>query len=744
MKTIKNKNMQSSRRAHGKNGFSLLAFCSSLLSVVLLALLMASCSADEDLTVTNRNMTRNADGSITIHRISSVALPNGFTAATRAIATRAGETTEAVDEKTSWAEGDRLHIGIVIGNYPSIETYRFATIQADGSWLLNSDVTIPASGTCYITFYYLGQKYNTVDFNDPTQNPDNIAEITGSTAWAQGTAVDRITGVYNDQTYKTADATTGVTTYSDILLAQGVCTDGTWNTTDSYNSVTANPADGVFSITMKHKSSRVAVTACDLSALGSGASVASITAKLRDNRSYSETPIYVTLNLFPASGTSVGTQPSETAPWKAQLLIQDYSFYLQSFVVTLTDGRKIPVSVPNASGAFDGIGREIDPDGGKAFVYRLTLSPGSCTATPDASFTAPGWQTGETGAPTPIYTRADLEAIASNLGGNYILMNDIDLSGSNWTPLGKTYAEAFTGKLNGNGHKITGMTTVASINSNNVGLFASTRGAIIYNLHFSNCTVQGGYGGVAGTLAGEVYNGCISNCSVTNGKISDNTNLSTGGGTLGGLIGYLKYYTESVSTVIHCHVSNCQIESINEGTCNLGGLIGIASANSNVIACYTNDCTLKIPETLTGKGSVGGLLGVLEGAYTLGCYASNVCTKGAAQTNGALIGYFSENFTTYGNLASCYATNASGSEATTAIGSGSLSKCSYVPLGATDYSLLVASPAASFSDINTAVLSSSGSLSMVKRTWKATGIWGESEGASISQAPLIKWSYNGE
>ena len=75
---------------------------------------MASCSADEDLTVTNRNMTRNADGSITIHRLSSVALPGGFTAATRAIATRAGETTEAVDEKTSWTEGDRLHIYIIM------------------------------------------------------------------------------------------------------------------------------------------------------------------------------------------------------------------------------------------------------------------------------------------------------------------------------------------------------------------------------------------------------------------------------------------------------------------------------------------------------------------------------------------------------------------------------------------------------------------------------------------------------
>ena len=225
MKTKINKNMQSSQGVHGKNGFSLLAFCSSLMSIVLLSLLMASCSSDEDLTVANRDIMKNADGSITIHRLSSVALPGGFTAATRAIVTRAGEITEAVDEKTSWAEGDRLHIGITISSVTDIEIYRYATMQSDGSWLLNGDITIPASGRCIIDFAYLGKKYNGVDFNDPTQNPDNIAKNIYGTAWAEGTAVSRMSGVYLAQMYKTADATTGITTYSDILLAEGRCTD---------------------------------------------------------------------------------------------------------------------------------------------------------------------------------------------------------------------------------------------------------------------------------------------------------------------------------------------------------------------------------------------------------------------------------------------------------------------------------------------------------------------------------------
>lgn len=738
MKTIRNKNMQSSRKAHGKKGFSLLAFCSSLLSVVLLVLLMASCSADEDLTVTNRNITRNTDGSITIHRLSSVALPGGFTAATRAIATRAGETTEAVDEKTSWAEGDRLHIGIYIES-TAIYIYRYATMQADGSWLLNSDVTIPASGTCYIYFKYLGQKYNAVDFNDPTQNPDNIAEITGSTAWAQGTAADRIDGVYNDQTYKTADATTGVTTYSDILAAEGVCTNGTWDTTDSNKSVTANPADGVFSITMKHKSSRVAVTACDLSALGSGASVASITAKLRDNRSYSTTPIYITLNLLPASGTPVGTQPSETAPWKAQLLIQDFSFYLQSFVVTLTDGRKIPVNVPNTSGALDGIGREIDYEGGKAFVYRLTLSPGSCTATPDASFTAPGWQTGETGAPTPIYTRTDLEAIASNLGGNYILMNDIDLSGSNWTPLGYTVDAPFTGKLNGNGHKITGMNIVVGSKDIYTGFFNVIKGGIVYNLHFSNCTVNGFGGGTSGTLVASILSGYISNCSVTNCKVIK-------GDCCGGMIGMGGLDN---SVVTHCRVSNSSVQGSElnyYSKIKIGGLAGYTGLRSQMVACYTDGCTLSTNVlSKPDEASVGGLLGVSQGGTVFGCYAINVNAAEAISGNGALVGSSMEYGNTIANITSSYATKGTSNAATAILGNGTLAiYLNCVSPGAADYSPLVAATAPALTAVPTVTLSSSGSLSVVNRTWKATGIWGVSEGATLSQDPTIRWSYNGE
>ena len=56
-----------------------------------------------------------------------------------------------------------------------------------------------------------------------------------------------------------------------------------------------------------------------------------------------------------------------------------------------------------------------------------------------------------------IYTPEDLAAIAQDLGGTYVLMNDIDLSEyGNWTPIGAAGA-AFTGAFLGAGYTISGM-----------------------------------------------------------------------------------------------------------------------------------------------------------------------------------------------------------------------------------------------------------------------------------------------
>ena len=100
------------------------------------------------------------------------------------------------------------------------------------------------------------------------------------------------------------------------------------------------------------------------------------------------------------------------------------------------------------------------------------------------------WAAGE------IRTAADLNAVRNFLSGSYTLMNDIDLAAAgytNWVPIG-TYDTPFTGKFNGNGHKITGLTINMSGEICD-GLFGYLSG----NGSVSNLGVEIGAGGIIGS-----------------------------------------------------------------------------------------------------------------------------------------------------------------------------------------------------------------------------------------------------
>jgi hypothetical protein len=80
----------------------------------------------------------------------------------------------------------------------------------------------------------------------------------------------------------------------------------------------------------------------------------------------------------------------------------------------------------------------------------------------------------------PISTRAELEAIRDDLWRNYHLVNDIDLAGSDWTPIGSRsnprtiggvvyYQDAFGGSFDGQGFTIYNMTITGLVET--AGLF---------------------------------------------------------------------------------------------------------------------------------------------------------------------------------------------------------------------------------------------------------------------------------
>ncbi|RED85123.1 S-layer homology domain-containing protein [Cohnella phaseoli] len=156
-----------------------------------------------------------------------------------------------------------------------------------------------------------------------------------------------------------------------------------------------------------------------------------------------------------------------------------------------------------------------------------------------------------------ITTASQLAAIGAasyELSDSYELMNDLDLTGLNWDPIGDT-GQPFTGTFEGNRYIIRNLNVAGS--HDDAGLFAASSGTI-QNIGLENASVSGG--GRVGGLVGN-NSGTISNAYVKGSVVGDEQ--------VGGLIGFNGGTATVEYTYAAGHVS---------GTDHTGGLIGESSA----------------------------------------------------------------------------------------------------------------------------------------------------------------------
>ena len=214
-----------------------------------------------------------------------------------------------------------------------------------------------------------------------------------------------------------------------------------------------------------------------------------------------------------------------------------------------------------------------------------------------------GGGNGTSDDPYQIYTGAELAYLASSTNGGttysgqyFKLMNDINLNGISWTPIGRgsqtekddtSSYSVFKGTFNGDGHKILGL----SINSNNlmkVGLFASIVSANILSLGVENASVTMTYGSsmsYGSVLCGAAYMSTISGCyvigvlDVTNTKTSPSHNA-----TAGMIVGFC-----DSSYVTNCYAAgSVTAKSSVSGTFKAyaGGIAGSTSNTVTIRECY--------------------------------------------------------------------------------------------------------------------------------------------------------------
>ena len=278
---------------------------------------------------------------------------------------------------------------------------------------------------------------------------------------------------------------------------------------------------------------------------------------------------------------------------------------------------------------------------GKTFVYKMKNATdwqagGEYTYTVSLA-AAKGYIIEDDGSYT--VTSADgLMNIAKLVNGgktdiNITLTADIDLTGKNWTPIGTSFHNSYTGTFDGGGHTITGLTVTT--NDEGVGLFGylgkagTVKNVVMEGVQITSNQIYGGkIGGVAG-----YSDGTIENCSVS-GSVSGTVYV---GGVVGAQWGG--------------SITGCSSSATVKGTVDVGGVAGQTNSSATLTACYaTGNVIIEIHPTNNISG--GGLVGFNGGNGVWACYATgNVTSTGSSTGKVHISGFLGDNYTT---VTACY------------------------------------------------------------------------------------------
>jgi hypothetical protein len=205
----------------------------------------------------------------------------------------------------------------------------------------------------------------------------------------------------------------------------------------------------------------------------------------------------------------------------------------------------------------------------------------------------PGNSTNE---PIQIRTLGDFQQLRSNLTGQFILMNDLDLANLDFSPIGdNTEGGRFSGIFDGNGYTISGLRIRREGVNSGSGMFAAVdSNGIIRNLGLAEVDVIGGSN--TGALVGHLYG------TVINSWSSGTVRSQTGGRVnTGGLVG-----TMNENSTLEQSFSTATVSGTNRRT---GGLAG-----RNIGTIRNSYSTGSITaERVESGGLSGSLVGENEG-----------------------------------------------------------------------------------------------------------------------------------
>lgn len=226
-----------------------------------------------------------------------------------------------------------------------------------------------------------------------------------------------------------------------------------------------------------------------------------------------------------------------------------------------------------------------------------------------------------------IHNAHQLQLMALDKGASYTLANNIDASATNgkdvwlsssFVSVGNVSSGDFTGRFDGQGHSIDGL-TIARSSANHIGLFGTVSGSSLSHVSLTNLSVEGydNVGGLVGWATGShiqdvTVSGSVSGNDNAGGLVGYNVNTSieqataavdvnASGDYAGGLVG------ENMGSNARISGSHATGTVVSSGH-YVGGLVGSNAGNGSV---SDSDATGEVRAT---GNFVGGLIGSNEGS----------------------------------------------------------------------------------------------------------------------------------
>lgn len=248
------------------------------------------------------------------------------------------------------------------------------------------------------------------------------------------------------------------------------------------------------------------------------------------------------------------------------------------------------------------------------YFFSMNFNRNSKISTVDNSGEIKASEVGVPAGFIEIWTAEDLAKITEdpdNLYEDYILMNNIDLDGRDFTIIGKEMDKPYKGTFDGNGKTISNL-TINNSEDSCIGMFGYINGGTVKNLILENINVDTKKGMYVGGLAGHISNNTnIENISIKTINIKTKQDTTYYQCFIGSIIGYA-----NTSTIKQCSTfGKIEYKETYTTEAILGGAIGYLVDATTIVENISSEVDL-IYDLSSGSLKIGGLIGGINNTET--------------------------------------------------------------------------------------------------------------------------------